>query len=169
MLNKRNGKQLLLLAILITVAYLPIAYEQTIPALAASAALITPPANASVSLSKKLDVLLADSKLQGGITGVSVRNADTGESIYSHMSDIRLRPASNMKLLTGAAALEVLGSDYRFQTDVATTGKQKGSTLQGDVYLVGRGSYTSSKRLGNVCEGVETTRHQNGSRRSVCG
>lgn len=142
MLKKQKGKQLLLFALLVAVAYLPIAYEQTIPALAASAALITPPANTSVALSKKLDVILADPKLQGGITGVSVRNATTGESIYSHMSDIRLRPASNMKLLTGAAALDVLGPDYRFKTEVATTGKQKGSTLQGDVYLVGKGDPT---------------------------
>lgn len=142
MVNKRTGKKLLLVAILVSIAYLPIAYEQTIPALAASAALITPPANASVKLSKNLDVLLADPKLKGGITGVSVRNADTGKSIYSHMGDIRLRPASNMKLLTGAAALEMLGPDYRFQTEVATAGKQKGSTLQGDVYLVGKGDPT---------------------------
>lgn len=142
MLNKRNGKQLLLLALLAAVAYLPIAYEQTFPAIAASAALITTPANASSALSKKLDVLLADPKLQGGIKGVSVKNAETGESVYSHMSDIRLRPASNMKLLTGAAALEVLGPDYRFQTEVATTGKQKGSALHGDVYLIGKGDPT---------------------------
>ncbi|MGG0643850.1 D-alanyl-D-alanine carboxypeptidase/D-alanyl-D-alanine-endopeptidase [Sporosarcina gallistercoris] len=142
MLNKRNGKQLLLFALLVAVAYLPIAYEQTFPTIAASAALITPPANASVTLAKKLNVLLADPKLQGGITGVSVKNAETGESVYSHMSDIRLRPASNMKLLTGAAALEVLGPDYRFETVVATTGKQKGPVLQGDVYLVGKGDPT---------------------------
>ncbi len=142
MLKRIVRKQLILLTMVILVACLPIAYEQTIPALTASAAFIPPPANASVTLSKKLDVLLTNPKLQGGITGVSIRNADTGKSVYSHMSDIRLRPASNMKLLTGAAALEVLGSDYRFQTEVATTGKQKGSTLQGDVYVVGKGDPT---------------------------
>ncbi|MDW0109836.1 D-alanyl-D-alanine carboxypeptidase/D-alanyl-D-alanine endopeptidase [Sporosarcina aquimarina] len=142
MLNKRTGKKVFLVAILITFAFLPIAYEQTFPAIAASAAFITPPANATVTLSKKLDVLLADPKLKGGITGVSIRNADTGKQIYSNMGDIRLRPASNMKLLTGASALDVLGTDYQFQTEVAATGKKRGSILQGDVYLVGKGDPT---------------------------
>ncbi len=144
--SKRFVKQAFLAAAIVGIAVLPIAYEQTIPVLAASAAFVTPSAKPNVALSKKLDVLLADPKLQGGITGVSVKKADTGEALYSHMSDIRLRPASNMKLLTGAAALDVLGPDHRFSTEVVTAGQQKGPVLKGDVYLKGKGDPTLLER-----------------------
>ncbi|WP_052461647.1 D-alanyl-D-alanine carboxypeptidase/D-alanyl-D-alanine endopeptidase [Sporosarcina koreensis] len=146
MVSKHFLKKAFLAVAIAGVAVLPIAYEHTVPVLTASAAFIAPPASAHISLSKKLDILLADPKLKGGITGVSVRNADTGDTLYSNMADIRLRPASNMKLLTGAAALDVLGSDYTYETEILTTGKQKGPVLKGDLYLKGKGDPTLLER-----------------------
>ncbi len=48
-------------------------------------------------------------------------------------------PASNMKLVTTAAAYLRLGRDYRFNTTIATDGQIKDSTLCGNLYIIGGG------------------------------
>lgn len=67
-------------------------------------------------------------------------------------------PASNLKLLTTGAALLSLGADYQFRTAISYSGRINGSTLEGDLYLVGDGdptigaSYPSSRPLQSVME-----------------
>ncbi|PFG98540.1 D-alanyl-D-alanine carboxypeptidase/D-alanyl-D-alanine-endopeptidase (penicillin-binding protein 4) [Saccharopolyspora erythraea NRRL 2338] len=89
-----------------------------------------------------LDKILADPRLDGSHAGVVVRDPETDEVLYSSQADARATPASNAKLLTAAAALEALGPDYRFRTDVLTDGQQRGPVLQGDLFLRGTGDPT---------------------------
>ncbi|MBD7937672.1 D-alanyl-D-alanine carboxypeptidase/D-alanyl-D-alanine-endopeptidase [Cytobacillus sp. Sa5YUA1] len=97
-------------------------------------------------LVQKLNQLINnDPLLAGALAGVSVRSADEGEIVYEHIADTRLRPASNMKLLTAAAALSVLGEDYRFKTELLSKGQQRGSVHHGDIYLKGYGDPTLMK------------------------
>lgn len=98
------------------------------------------------SLTEELNTILQDERLAGALTGVSVRNAENGELIYAHNGDIRLHPASNQKILTGAAALATLGGDYRFTTEILTDGKVKGKVLQGNLYIRGKGDPTLLKK-----------------------
>ena len=80
--------------------------------------------------------------LTGALAGISIRSADTGELVYEHDAEIRMRPASNMKLLTAAAALETLGEEHVFQTELYIKGIQVANVLQGDVYVKGKGDPT---------------------------
>ena len=60
-----------------------------------------------------------------------------GQTVASVHDDDALIPASTLKLLTAAVALEVLGPDYRFETRLV--GVREGATVVGDLWLVGGG------------------------------
>jgi serine-type D-Ala-D-Ala carboxypeptidase/endopeptidase (penicillin-binding protein 4) len=92
-------------------------------------------------LTADLDALLAAPGLDGADVGLVVRTLD-GQTVYSHASNGRQQPASNMKLVTSTAALDILGPDYRFDTTVSTTGWRHGHVLNGDLYLKGTGDPT---------------------------
>lgn len=94
-------------------------------------------------LAADLDEILTDPRLRGGQASVIVLRAETGEVLYQHDADRRLIPASNEKLFTSVAALDILGPDHTFATTVATQGQQHGSVLRGDLYLRGTGDPTA--------------------------
>lgn len=89
---------------------------------------------AAGDLKTDIDKILTDSRLNGATVGVTVRNAKTGAVMYTHNADQRVVPASNNKLETAAAAFGILGTGYRFRTDVSTRG--------GKLYLRGTGDPT---------------------------
>ncbi|HEU5474574.1 MAG TPA: D-alanyl-D-alanine carboxypeptidase/D-alanyl-D-alanine-endopeptidase [Actinophytocola sp.] len=92
-------------------------------------------------LAGDLDAILANPGLAGADVALVVRGAD-GTELYRRGSDRRQQPASNAKLVTSAAALEVLGPDYRFSTTAGATGRITGTVLHGDLYLRGTGDPT---------------------------
>jgi len=65
-----------------------------------------------------------------------VVDLSTGETLYERNSSRVLIPASNMKLFSDAAALLVLGPDYRFKTELSTNASRlENGVLQGSIYL----------------------------------
>lgn len=84
---------------------------------------------------------LADTRLHRVGLGGSVWIEGFGEVIAVN-PDLRLRPASNQKLLTAAGALTFLGPEARLTTAVAAAGAQAGGVLEGDLYLIGGGDPT---------------------------
>ena len=92
-----------------------------------------------------IEEVLKDPRLQGATTAISIRKAADGEVVYANSGDVRVRPASVMKLLTGAAAFEKLGPDYSFKTELYADGAIKDGVLQGDLYLRGQGDPTVMK------------------------
>lgn len=101
--------------------------------------------NQTTDLNERIDMILAHERLSGAITGVSIRSGETGELLYSHFGETRLRPASNMKILTSIAALETLGTDHRFTTEVLVDGELDDNILEGNVYIKGYGDPTLLK------------------------
>lgn len=74
--------------------------------------------------------------------GVCVRDLATGETVGAASPDQSLVTASTMKTVTSASALELLGKDFRFATEVKTIGKIHGKTLHGNVVVIGGGDPT---------------------------
>jgi len=71
---------------------------------------------AAAGLAGRIDEIVE--KRKGGAHSIRVVRADSGTTVYSHRADRALIPASNMKLITTAAALEYLGADFEYTTRV---------------------------------------------------
>lgn len=85
------------------------------------------------------EYLASEEQLQGAAFAIHITEEQSGKTIFEKSADQRMRPASNMKLLTAAAALDELGEEHRFETIVATDGQVKNGQLNGNVYLIGKG------------------------------
>ena len=78
--------------------------------------------------------------------GVEVRSLDRGDVLFSLNAGRLMMPASNMKILTLAAAAEVLGWDHRFTTTLESAAPVEGGVLRGDLIVRGTGDPTISTR-----------------------
>ena len=94
-----------------------------------------------------LDSVFSDSALARGHWGVLVKSMRTGEVIYQRDAGKEFVPASNMKLVTAATALAVLGPEYRFRTTVEAGGPIVGGALRGPLVVRGTGDPTLSARF----------------------
>ena len=91
------------------------------------------------ALRRDIDRVLAQPILAHGSWGVLVKSLKTDETLYALNAGKLMMPASNMKIVTLAAAAETLGWDFRYETRVFTAGTIAGNTLQGDLVVVGSG------------------------------
>jgi D-alanyl-D-alanine carboxypeptidase/D-alanyl-D-alanine-endopeptidase (penicillin-binding protein 4) len=68
--------------------------------------------------------------------GVEIVDLTTGSTLYRRNQSRTFIPASNMKLFSDAAALMVLGPDYRFRNKLSTNASQlQQGILKGSLYL----------------------------------
>src|SRR5688572_301698 len=105
-----------------------------------------PARNPREALRHSIDSLVLNPQFRGSHIGLLVVNPATGDTLYSRNAGKLFVPASNMKIITGASALALLGPDYRFQTTFASRGAVRDSVLDGDLIVVGRGDPTVSDR-----------------------
>ena len=92
------------------------------------------------------------------MVGIKVTSLETGRVLFEENADKLLRPASNMKLYTVAAALDRLSPDYRFVTSVYAPAKPDASgTIHGDLTIYGRGDPSIAARFnnGNYFKGID--------------
>jgi D-alanyl-D-alanine carboxypeptidase/D-alanyl-D-alanine-endopeptidase (penicillin-binding protein 4) len=88
-----------------------------------------------------IERFLSDSSMIHAFVSLYIIDADNGKVIAEHNPDKSLTQASVMKLVTTAAALEMLGPDYTFKTIIGYSGSiKKGSkTLDGNIIIKGGG------------------------------
>ena len=73
---------------------------------------------AKADLAKRVDAIISRPSLKKVQFSIHIVKADSGKTVYSHNSREALVPASNMKIITSAAALKFLGADYKYKTRV---------------------------------------------------
>ena len=93
------------------------------------------------SQEKAFKIFLADSALKNASVSFLVADADSFTTLYEYNSGKSLIPASVMKLVTTATALELLGPDYTFITTVGYTREvdKRTGILNGDIVIKGGG------------------------------
>lgn len=98
--------------------------------------------NARSGLPESLSRMLQKPEYRNAAAGISVTDVNSGERLIALDEDKRMIPASTIKLITTAAALEILGGDYRFTTGIGYSGKIDKQVLKGDLVIIGGGDPT---------------------------
>src|SRR5439155_3019856 len=108
------------------------------------------------TLASRISAIVADSSFAGSGTSITVFDDTRHRLIYLHHGGTALKPASNMKLTTTAAALGRLGASTQLRTRVLIDGTVTGGTLRGSLFLVGGGDPSlstgtySANRFGGI-------------------
>ncbi|HUR91605.1 MAG TPA: D-alanyl-D-alanine carboxypeptidase/D-alanyl-D-alanine-endopeptidase [Gemmatimonadaceae bacterium] len=88
------------------------------------------------------------SRTRSGTWSASVVSLTRGDTLYQANAGVPVLPASTMKLLTSAIALERLGPNYRFSTDILRDGDvDANGALNGNIYIRGDGDPAFSRRF----------------------
>ena len=111
--------------------------------------LFTPvPAAAGAELPPALAAAIKDADFSSDGIGLFIQGVDNEKPLVAVHADLFLNPASVIKLVTTAAALDMLGQGYRWSTEVMYTGNIEGHTLNGDLYIRGNGDpYLTPERF----------------------
>src|SRR6266571_6507884 len=100
-------------------------------------------------LRSQIEQITRQPALEPGFFAVKIVSLDTGAIIYEQNANKFVRPASNMKLYTVAAALDRLTPDYHFITSVYAKEKPDKDTIKGDLIIYGRGDPSIAARFNN--------------------
>jgi serine-type D-Ala-D-Ala carboxypeptidase/endopeptidase (penicillin-binding protein 4) len=102
---------------------------------------LTPEQLAALPLAARIDALIAAAGLpETTQLGISVVDLETGATLYARAAEVPLNPASNVKLVTTAAALARLGPEHRYSTRIwADPDTVEDGVIAGPIYLQGGG------------------------------
>lgn len=83
--------------------------------------------------------LLQAPYMRGASFSLVVKDVQEGRKVYSYDTDRLQSPASVLKTVATATALEILGEDYRYPTALEYDGILENGTLEGNLYIKGSG------------------------------
>jgi serine-type D-Ala-D-Ala carboxypeptidase/endopeptidase (penicillin-binding protein 4) len=107
---------------------------------------VHPPSSRS-QLRHLVDSLTTQPEFRNAQWGVLIVNPRTADTLYSKNAGKLFMPASNLKIITSAVALTLLGPEYTYKTTFLTNGERRDSLLDGDLLVIGRGDPTVSDRM----------------------
>jgi serine-type D-Ala-D-Ala carboxypeptidase/endopeptidase (penicillin-binding protein 4) len=90
-------------------------------------------------LAKAYQHFEADSQLKHAISSLYVIDAETGAVIFEKNAQKGLAGASTQKVITSATAFELLGKDFRYETQLGYSGKLNNGTVEGNLQIFGNG------------------------------
>jgi D-alanyl-D-alanine carboxypeptidase/D-alanyl-D-alanine-endopeptidase (penicillin-binding protein 4) len=94
-------------------------------------------------LSAAFNRLQADSQCRYASLSLTVLDAKTGEQVFAASPNMGLATASTLKTITSITAFNVLGADFRYQTQLGYNGEiAADGTLNGDIIIKGSGDPT---------------------------
>ena len=88
-------------------------------------------------IEEEFNEIFEDEYFQSTTLAVSIYDLTSDNYLFKKNDMQLLHPASNMKVITSAAGLEYLGTEYTFNTSVYHTGIIMDSVCYGDVVVVG--------------------------------
>lgn len=97
----------------------------------------------------RIDEIVRLPALDPGFFAVKIVSLDTGQLVYEQNANKFVRPASNMKLYTVAAAFDRLTPDFHFITSVYAKEKLDDGKIKGDLIIYGRGDPSLAARFNN--------------------
>jgi D-alanyl-D-alanine carboxypeptidase/D-alanyl-D-alanine-endopeptidase (penicillin-binding protein 4) len=80
--------------------------------------------------------------LKGASVSILAKEVTSGNILYCYDAERELTPASVLKTVTTATALEILGENFRFETSVMHDGDIHDGVLNGNLYIYGKGDPT---------------------------
>lgn len=83
--------------------------------------------------------LLQAPYMRGASFSLVVKDVQEGRTVYCYDTDRLQSPASVLKTVATATALEILGEDYRYPTALEYDGILENGTLEGNLYIKGNG------------------------------
>ncbi|MCL2297013.1 MAG: D-alanyl-D-alanine carboxypeptidase/D-alanyl-D-alanine-endopeptidase [Proteobacteria bacterium] len=94
---------------------------------------------ASAALPEAWKAALQQVGVPESAVAVAVQEVGAAKPLLVHRADVLMNPASVIKLVTTTAALDLLGSDYRWKTEAYLDGTLTNGVLHGNLVLKGYG------------------------------
>lgn len=106
------------------------------------------PRAVGTTLDERLDSLVNSKVSVSSTASIQVVEVESGRVVAERNPALPVSPASNIKLFTTAASLDLIGSAFAFVTTVSIRGEVSAQgTLHGDVRIIGRGDPTLGGRF----------------------
>jgi D-alanyl-D-alanine carboxypeptidase/D-alanyl-D-alanine-endopeptidase (penicillin-binding protein 4) len=108
---------------------------------------------AQTDFKTELQKLLQQPEYKNATVGIQIMDLESEKPLFELNADKLMIPASTLKIVTSATALEILGADYHFQTKIGYTGDLlKTNEIKGDLIVLGGGDPTLGSEYFNQFE-----------------